>query len=244
MNPTKLSDLTGPPQVRALVYGGPGVGKTVFAGGSQTKRTLVVDIDIGSTSLHYFPGIRKDLVSVVQVRSAQALSDVVVKLAAAPSAYDLVVIDTLSEFQQIYIGEICKSLKIDVPDQRAWGCILSFMSGLIRQMAQIPIDQIFVAHETVGLDEQTKRQMFKPSFQGAFGAQYARHLDLIMRYLLVEKRVEDAIDKTKTHTVIERYLQCQRDPYSHAKDRFSALAMYEWPVVDDLFDKIRRSSQE
>jgi len=238
--PVRLDKMPPTTHIRGVVYGGPGVGKTTFAGTSQTMRTLIMDVDIGTSVLRARPDCRKDLVEVVTVRSLAAFIDAVKYLQAHISSYDLLVVDTLTEFQQIYLAErVAADPRIEIPDQRVWGLALNKMCGLIRTLAPLPVHQLFLAHEVMATDVSGRR-FYRPSFQGAFVDHYARHVDIIIRYLLSERRVQ-VEGSNQYQTVTDHLLQCQRDPFTHAKDRFNTLGLYEWPVIDPLFDKILRT---
>ncbi len=231
-------------QFSACVYGPPGVGKTTFACGSQKFRTMVLEIDQGTIASLCFtgdaatkiPGTRVDLVNGWRCTSFKDVLEAHGWLAANPSKYDLVVVDTATELQRMVLAEILAKTQGDVVDQRGWGIALSMMDELTRAFKHLGKHLIFNAHEIQKDDEYERRAMYQPSFQGAFSHMYARHFSVIMRYVLGSVEETDAAGAR--HLVITRALQCHKDKFSHAKDRFSALNMWERPFIDAIIDKV------
>lgn len=221
------------------VYGGPGVGKTILTCGSRRLRTFMFDVDNGRTSLQTWPGIDRGLVTVWPVSPETGKDDFfrgLDWLRKYDTYYDLVTIDTATELQKLILAEICRKNKQAYPDQRCWGEILLFMEEISRILRSWSKHVIFVCHEIQELDEESRRLMYQPSFQGSYQREYAKHFDFIWRYAIADRQVKDANGQVSVN--VTRYLQTQRNQFCHAKDRYNALDMFETPDIDTMFGKM------
>ena len=226
--------------VHMLIYGGPGVGKTVLAGGSQQFRTVVFDVDAGTVSLKTWPTIQRQLIQLWPVHPDSGKTDFMAGmnwLYNNQSKYDLIVIDTATELQKVLLSEITKAYKMVSPDQRCWGEILLLMENITRLFRVMKKHVIFLAHEVKDLDVATNRLMYMPSFQGQYGIQYAKHFDVLGRYAIIDQQIKDPASGAISTQVL-RFIQFQRNQFSDAKDRFNTLAAYETPDLDYLIGKM------
>jgi hypothetical protein len=218
------------------------VGKTVWACGSQSLRTLLLDVDRGPVSANCFlgdeatgaPPTRRDLVTVAEVSSYE---DILAGYEMARNGpYDLVVVDTATELQAIVVRHLTAQGREPVPDQRIWGIALGMMEALTTSFRELGKHVIYLAHQMEREDEVEKRLMYRPAFLGAFKTEYGKHFDVVGRY--VARAVQTATpDGPKTAVV--RAILTQPDGWSHTKDRFSALDMWEQPVLDGMLAKVR-----
>lgn len=236
------------PYITGLVYGGPGVGKTIFAGGSQTRRTLIFDVDKGTMSLASLktnerlaqgglPPIQRNLINVWPVKTYKDFENGLVYLYHNLHHYDLVVVDTLTELQRMIIQEVMAKHNHIVADQRDWGIILSTMEKLTTIFRDLGMHCIMLAHEVEATDQITQARYFRASFKGQFGQEYRKHFSWIARYLLVDRQMQDPQTKAVVTQTI-RCLECHRTNANDAKDRSSSLEVYEHPNIDVIFHKI------
>jgi hypothetical protein len=220
-----------------LIYGGPGVGKTILGCGSQKFRTFVFDVDDGTFSARTWPYVRNDLVDVWPVKSFDDFMAGLAWIINNISKYQLVVTDTCTELQKQLLDEIRKRKNHKIADQQDWGELLLALDTVFRSFRHLPIHRIFIAHERDFQDPDTGRRMFQPSFQGSFSRDYTKHFDVITRYFLFERQ-ELVPGTEQVGMVTYRLLNCHADQITQAKDRSNSLAKYENPDLDALFAKM------
>lgn len=231
----------------ALVYAGPGVGKTIFACGSQYMRTFVFDIDQGLESViskktdemlnkHGFPSICRDLIMAWKITTYNEFVQALDWFVANQNYFDLGVVDSASELQKIIAEEVRIKNKHITCDQKDWGIVLNNSEFITRRLRFLNKHILFTAHEDTFFDENQGIRSYTPSFQGRYARDHAKHFSYLWRYCMVPQVLLD--DKQQPYTVFQRYLDCTRDLYNTAKDRSSALEKYEWPHIDHIFKKI------
>jgi phage nucleotide-binding protein len=102
--------------IKILVYGDPGVGKTVLAGSStrvaEMCPVLLIDVEGGSMSLE------KDYsdIDVVRVMTWDDLFKVYSALAKGDTGYKTVILDSISEMQKLSMAGIMRKLLQEKPD--------------------------------------------------------------------------------------------------------------------------------
>lgn len=248
--PIKLSALPSP-RLMALVYGAPGVGKTVFAASSQQLRTLILDVDRGAISARTWRGdkaqglgpTRLDQVELIECPTFEDVLAGHKHAAVNANRFDLLVVDTMTELQRMVIQQLCARAGLEVASQREWGIALSMMDDLTRAFKALPMHVVCTAHETVGEDgEHPGRYKYRPAFQGQFRDYYARHFTLVARYTLRTVEVKNAAGQAVATPM--RALQCQKSPQADAKERTGALQLWEPPDLDRLLAKITQRLAE
>lgn len=247
-NPVPLSQRSRSPWRRGVVYGASGVGKTVFATGSQYYNTFIFDVDDGLDSAASFRGNAQH--GVLPCRQANVVPWPVTKrqdfdegfawLMPRIQHFPIVVIDTATELQRLILEEVCEKFKIEVPHQAAWGVILYVMESIARAFRHMPCHVLFLAHETEREDPEVKRLTRQPAFQGAFGQQYAKHFSLICRYFVQDVQQKDPVTGLISYSPV-RLLNCHKDQVTHAKDRSGGLDKFEVPNLDNMLGKMVRS---
>lgn len=234
--PISLDQLVSP-YIKNLVYGGPGVGKTVFCASSQHYRTFYFDVDDGMLSARRF-ATRPDLIHTWPTRSYADFVAGFQYLTTNVGNYQLAVVDTATELQRQMLNELMVRNKRVLPEQRDWGALLLMMEEVARWFRHLPLHVFWTAHEVEKEDEDTKRTMFRPSFQGQFGREYSKHFSGIFRYQVMDQQVREG-DAVKF--VSYRMLNCHRDYVVHAKDRSHSLAKFEEPHLDSIIYKMTSS---
>lgn len=210
-----------------IVYGRSGTGKSIYATSSTQFRTLVFDVDLGMTSVLRMHGASHgNLIDVAPyTKWSDFLSDLDT-LVKNPHRYQVVVIDTMTELARKILTEVSNNntgVKLSRTDH--WGQLLGALEYLTNLLKAQPFHTIFLAHEK--LEDVNGKKLFIPNFQGAFSVEYAKHFDVICRQFLADQQVLDQYGNLKTQT--SRWLNCQADEFSTAKDRFMILDKYESP---------------
>lgn len=249
--PVSLESIVSP-FVSMLIYGKPGVGKTVFGGGSQVFRTFIFDVDKGTLSLassktsqrltaNGYPPIHKELIKAWPVSTYSDFEEGLRWFIANEKQFDLVLIDTGTELQRMLVDEIMRKNKHVIPDQRDWGMALTSMEYLTRTLRDMRKHVIMLAHETYSTDQQTLITTHYPNFKGQFAKDYAKHFSVIARYMMIDQQIRNPDGTMASQTL--RFLNCHPDPMSDAKDRSSSLEKYELPILDNVMSKILSAIQ-
>ncbi len=228
------------PWVKMIVFGRSGVGKTVFSLGSQYFRTFVFDVDDGCISGKMWPRCRQDQVDIWPVRTKADFDEAFTWFCQNVQNYGLAVVDTATELQQQVIREAAKQRKAAIPDQQAWGIALGAMEAIATGFHHLPCHVVWTCHETEKEDQEQRRVMFRPSFQGAFQTSYAKHFSAILRLCLQDFAVNgvDAAGQAVVQYATHRLLHCDGSQTTHAKNRGGALAEWENPDVDTVLGKM------
>lgn len=221
--------------ISSLIYGAPGVGKSVLAASSRQMRTFVFDVDKGMMSVRAClpPEIQKN-VSVWRVDSMKDFDLGIEYLYQHQKQFHLAVIDTWTELQRIGLAELGKHR---APQTQDWGNILLKFESTARVLRSLNIHSICLCHETVAKNNSTGQNWFIPNFQGQFAEQYAKHFSLVARMWLHPAQIPDAAGNITTQ--YQRVLQCNRSDVVEAKDRSWALQMMEVnPNIDSIFSRM------
>lgn len=226
-----------------MVYGEPGVGKTYLAGTAEDHKStaplLVIDIDGGVTTLRHRPSV-----DVMQVRSFNDLVSTYRTLYdAVPTdgkkfPYGTIVVDTLSELQQLDLTEVMKSfarindkLDEDVPDQRGYGKSGSHMRKIVRAFRDLPCNVIFNCHSSSERDNNM-RLIHAPKLVGKLKIDIPGFLDIV-GYYRTEANGEG----------VDRLMQFQKTETIIAKDRTGAFDPVEVnPTIPSLWDKLQATN--
>jgi hypothetical protein len=202
----------------------------------------MMDVDDGAISAKAWAakhGLNPNWVHVWRVTSYEDFVAGFDYLVNNIKTYQLAVVDTATELQQIMLDELRRAAKIDVASKREWGIVFTMMEHAIRQFRHLPIHVLWTAHESEKENEQFHRVMYQASFQGQFGgAHWPKHFSEIWRYCLFEQQVKLEGADNRIQSVTYRKLKCQRDQYTVAKDRSMGLEEFEDPNIDYLFDKM------
>jgi hypothetical protein len=146
------------------IYGRPGTGKTTFAG-SFPKPIAYIDIrDQGTASLRGLKGVK-----VKQLEDIEDLDEILRHLRKHHSQYKTVVLDTVSQLQQMAIEELFdgKQLKKGkrpgdwgTMTMQDWGTVTGKLKRLIidfRDLADYGLNVVFLAQEKVSKEEADEK---------------------------------------------------------------------------------------
>lgn len=145
-----------PEYLKILIYGEPGVGKTVLAGSASEvadmSPVLYIDIEGGTMPLSVmYPKIVKNK---EQITGIKQIEDLYNELRFMNHPYQTVVIDSLSELQKISMASIMadvvkadRSRDPDVPSQREWGKNIEQVRRIVRYYRDLPMHVIMISHD-------------------------------------------------------------------------------------------------
>jgi phage nucleotide-binding protein len=232
--------------INIMVYGDPGVGKTMFAA-TGPGPVLFLDLDDGTTCL---TNPNPQLVSALKIelndlyeekiRSLEKLKERVARIAMElrqePGFWGTVVVDNLTELQRVLMDDILSSSGRTggTPEHRDWGVLLRQIQTVVRAIKSLPCHTVFIAHE------ENKEAKIAPALSGRIQEELPGYVDIVARYVLtdVEKR-DPTTGAVKMATV--RKLRCRPQagpPRVLAKDRSGRLDEWEDPHFGRMITKL------
>jgi len=162
-------------KIKALIYGAAGAGKTVFTG--TAKKAIYASAEGGLLSIadknpHY-----------VEVKSLKDLAELYSYLSTEDHKYETIVIDSITEINEIVKMEIEKKVGHNMQLQD-WGELAKKLRDLFRKFRDLPMNVILVAQEAYVTDEDKIKKVV-PSLNGKAATEIAYFMDIV-GYLNVE----------------------------------------------------------
>lgn len=222
--------------VKAMVYGGPGMGKTVLM--ATLPAPVLISAESGLLSLKKanlerlygvgHPSICYN-VPVIQITTVQDLTDAYNWCANSQEAraFASIGIDSISEIGEVVLNNAKRQVK---DPRQAYGELIEKMESVIRLFRDLPQKHVcFVAKMEPSKDELTGVVKYGPAMPGTkLGVKLPYFFDEVFRL---------GVNKTPQGESY-RFLQTQPDLQFDAKDRSGALAPVETPHLGAVFAKI------
>lgn len=208
--------------VKILVYGQSGAGKTTLLGTAENDKTLIISAESGLLSLR-----GKDIAST----TVNTIEDVEAAFEFVNSdegkRFTWICLDSLSEIAEVVLA----AEKAKVKDMRqAYGELQSQMSALIRGFRDLEGRNVVMTSKMAReKDDQTGAMLYAPSMPGVKLAQSIPYFFDEVLVLRTERTEEGDL---------QRYLQTAGDNQYIAKDRSSALEVFEAPNLLTIHQKI------
>jgi phage nucleotide-binding protein len=219
--------------INLLVYGDPGVGKTVLAGSAaelaELSPVLFIDVEGGTFSIRErYPEI--DVVRVKTWLEFQKLYDELYR----DMKYRTIVLDSLTEIQKfsmyIIMLDLIKSdtsRDPDVPGMREWGKNTEQIRRLVRAFRDLPCNTIFTALARTTRDPKSGLDKTRPGLSGQLSGEVAGFVDIVA-YMYVKTVPPDGLKRLLLTTATDTQV---------AKDRSDRLpAVVEEPSMKVLYD--------
>lgn len=163
-------------KVKALIYWASGSGKTVFGGTSP--KPIFASAESGLLS------ISDKSVPFVEIKSLKDLQDLLNYLKNEKHDFETVVIDSISEINDIIKLEIEKKTGRGMQLQD-WGDLSKKIKSIFRGFRDLPMHTLLIAQEMNDKDED-KIEKILPSLNGKSSTDIASFMDIVW-YLYIEK---------------------------------------------------------
>ena len=168
-------------QIKALIYGASGCGKTVFAGSAISKdntKVLFLSAEGGLLS------IKDKKPKYVDIKSIKDLRDVYKYLSEEDHKFETVVLDSITE--------ISNTLKLEIEKKEGhtmqlqdWGVLKNELIKIFRSFRDLPMNVILLAQEAYINDEDKIRKIV-PSLDGKGATSSIPYFMDIVGYLKVD----------------------------------------------------------
>lgn len=237
-------------RLNMLVYGTSGLGKSLLAATGPAP-VLYIDLDDGLACVRSLrPELAQELgidisqIYTQRVRNYAELKKALVKIGSLrnnPIFPKTLCFDNLTVAQSICMQERTsgdESVSIDrLPERQDWGLLLQRMRAIVRYLRDLPCNVYCIAME------QEKDGALGPALQGAIYREIPAMFDVVARYVILSKEVDDGSGGKK---ILERrFLQCQpsaavlgRSMAVIGKDRSGRLSLLEEPNIKKLLGKM------
>lgn len=169
------------------MYGRSATGKTTLAC-TFPKKLLLIDIkDFGDDSVEGVKGV-----DVLDVSSWEQFESYYWLLKKNPNLYSTVVIDTMTQLQQLAILKVMTDKKKDIKKslgdfgtmtQREWGQVSSMMKIWITHFRDLPLNVVFIAQDRVFNATEEDESMLDPEVGPALSPSISKHLNASVNFI-------------------------------------------------------------
>ena len=208
-------------QVRMLVYGQAGAGKTSLI--PTLPSPVIMSAEAGLLS------IAGSNLPFVEINTVETLNEAYRWLTESQEAaqFESVALDSISEIAEVVLANEKATAK---DPRQAYGALQDVMGGIIRAFRDLPEKSVYFTAKLEKSQDEMGRILYSPSMPGAkLGQQLPYFFDLVLP-LRVEKDSEGNTIRT---------LQCQSDGLWTAKDRSGRLDAWEKADLGHIISKIQ-----
>lgn len=219
--------------VSILLYGASGAGKSIFAGGSAVKKIAVLDVDKSLYSVAKYRESKGYKQTFLQEKInvyndfSKAFNEIKVKVAA--KEIDLVILDTVTELQNVLITDILKknnTTKLDFQSTGpGWLDVRNIMMMVATQFRTLTCDWIWLAQEKDKKITGTESYRTAPNVQGDFANAIEAPFSVIAK---ATKTLKRTVVNGKPENITKRELWIAQSPFYASKDRSMSLP----PIYD------------
>lgn len=233
---TTANEATDVGGVKALVYGGSGVGKTVLAATCPSPILISAEsglLSLRKANLERMFGVNTPMIDYdVKVIKVTSVEDLIAahnwcKQHAWSNGFRSVALDSISEIMEVILSNAKRQVK---DPRQAYGELIEKGSNLVREFRDLPGLHVYVAAKMEPhKDELSGVTKYLPSIPGSkLGPALPYFFDEVFR--LGVNQTQDG----KSY----RFLQTQPDLQYEAKDRSGMLDPVEYPHLGAVFNKV------
>ena len=182
-------------KIKAVIYGASGSGKTYFA--ATAPKPIFASAEAGLLSTMSL----KKKIDYVEIKSVADLAGMLRDLKADTRGYETVIIDSISE-----INDICKD-KIESDKKRSmqiqdWGELGKIIRKILRGFRDLDMHVIFIAQEKI-VNDADKIDKRVPMLNGKSATEIAYFMD-VSGYIYVTKEGEHKIRTAPDHRLLTK----------------------------------------
>lgn len=226
-----------------LIYGNPGVGKTVFAASAcevaNMSPVLIIDVEGGTMSLQR----THPSVSVVRIKNFADFNQLYADLRAGKHGFKTIVLDSISEIQKFGMySAMAKALQDnperdpDLPGIGEWGKNTEQIRKLVRAFRDLPTNCIVTALEANDKTPEGVIRRTYPNLSNKLALELPGFFDVVGYMYIKEKREKQPNGADKIEQV--RCLLTMATSRQVAKDRTGILPpVIEYPTMQ-LIDQL------
>lgn len=176
-------------ELKILVYGRSGSGKTTLLS-SLPKPLLYIDCkEKGSKSIMGVEGI-----DFIEIEDWDTFEDIWWMLDSDPSKYASVVIDTVTQLQELAIEKVKEDNQASQMSQRLWGEVGEKVKTWTLRYRDLPMNVGFAAQERVRSSDDSSLEVLNPEVGPAVSPSIATALnasvDIIANSVIMVKRIK------------------------------------------------------
>jgi len=226
--------------IKALIYGKSGAGKTSSAKTLPVDRTFIISAESGLLPL-------KDMgFKVAELESWADMNEVYTYLTTDgyKEKYDYIFIDSLTEINEICKDNIVKKERPekrgnvgkvydDILDMNDWGLLYAKMSRVIRAFRDLPYNIVFTCLEYSNKNERTGAIEYLPALNGQLRDNIGQYFDEVF-HIRSDEKSGGGDNKTSPRF----FLTDKTDEYL-AKDRSGMLDKIEVADLSKVINKIK-----
>lgn len=222
------------PYLNMMVYGGSGVGKTLFTGTAGTieemSPMLFIDVEDGELTLSALPDAKIDIVSLTEWKKLQKIYN---ELYDGKHSYRTVAIDSGTEVQKLAMNDVLGTTGriIDTgitPEFKDWYKNTEQIRRMVRAFRDLPMNTIITALEMEHEDPRTHRKTKRPAFSNKLSGEIPAFFDAVY-YMFVKEVKGDAPN--------ERKLLTDRTDLAVAKSRIQGIpVVLDNPTVPTIYE--------
>lgn len=190
--------------LKILPYGGPGSGKTTFAG-SMARRVKVLGLsaEAGLLSLQHMKDEAGKVIPVdyVKIEKYEDIQEAYHFLRSSKHDYLGVFLDSLTDIQTSCKDHIMSKTGKDM-EMRDWGVLATKIEGLVRNFRDLPMHVVVTALEDTEVDKLTGEVKVYPSLQGSMQKKLAAYFDEV--FYMTSKEVGEGEARRIRHFALTR----------------------------------------
>lgn len=224
-----------PLKVSLSIYGRSGTGKTTFASTMPTPILLLDAKEEGTDSISNVAG--------VDVLDVESFDDVEMAYwflkTKEGRKYNSVVIDTLTQIQDIVLAEVCEANRREIPTKREWGQLAQQLKPWILRFRDLPQHSLFICQDRVTESETEDEDQIMPEVGPRLSPSIASALNAAVK-IIAQTYIKE-VTKTKGDKItstMQYRLRVGPHPYYLTKVRSPRESYTPDSLINPTFDDV------